>query len=551
MLKRLLMHGQCRDIPFNRAPADMWSEVLNVKAGDGCMTPSNSLNELIPNTPPTEYVWHFRLTRGWNGAVWEDQWLKIVTTGAGGSINDSSITLRRYSRLNDMLDINANPPQWLTNGYTAQEANNNAWTGGRFNGWEVFNAIGSITGAGNGMFPCGINMNVSPQPAEAVVLPGWGMTAEQEWRTYAMRPYRDFLIAMQKWVGTTGRYETTVFWSDAAAGGLPATWTPTAANFAGDVDLNDTPGPLIDGHVLGDDFIIFKSGSCIRMSFTGGPNVFAFATLSTTAGVMNRNCIVEYQNRLIVFGRSDIYAIDSGGNVESMMTDGVRRYLYAQINANTGPAYDNCSLQLSGAEGRLYAFYGKGATGEPAYMQDALVLDLRSGRWGHADLGINAPATGGFAAVATASRCQSTTLTETGGSQTYVWVSNLGAGTGVMRCFNDPIPEWVNSGPISLTRRAIDLDEPQQSKTVSGIRLLCDADTATGLTVRLTGRQVLDGTATEDSGDLIWTSGTTQQIDCLVSGKFFDLTVSQTNGQGYGPWKLYGIEIEYNMAGNW
>lgn len=555
MLKQLLMHGQCRDIPFNRAPEDMWSEVGNAVAGDGCMSP---VRRIVPGPYAIGlYPRDLRVFTGrTSGSSWADYFLVVYTTFLAPS--SATLNMQVMTSAGALLVGTCAPAEWTAGGGCGMTGplTSSSWTGGQFNGWAIVNAPGTLyPGTGNGLFPACYDFTVWPQPANAVIPPGWDVGAGTEWRTYALRPYRDFLIAMQKWVGANNRYETTVFWSDAAAGGLPASWTPTAANFAGDADLNDTPGPLIDGHVLGDDFIIFKPGSCIRMSFTGGSNVFSFATLSTTHGVINRNCIVEYQNRLIVFGPNDIYAIDSGGNVESMMTDGVRRYIYGVINTGTAPKFDACSLCISGAEGRLYATYGVKAGSAYRHAANVAVMDLRTGRWGHLDIGSLDPANEGYFTATTINRGPLSTNATGTGSQSYVWLVGGGgvANTNIL-CLDERTTApagWVSSlQPVTLYRSSLDMDEPTRTKLVTGVRLLVDAEAGEQFTVTVSGQQLLDGAGIETSGSQIWTAGTTEKIDCTVAGKFIGLEITQSH-QALQPWKLYGVQIEYTLGGNW
>lgn len=555
MLKQLLMHGQARDVPLNRAPADMWSEVTSAVAGDGCMAPPRRMSLAFAGKYSGIYPQCLRLTRGSGAALGSvaDEFFMIQTTGV--STGDPTLSLRLLDKAGTGI-APVTPAVWTAGGGCGVDlARQNAWTGGTFNGWEVFNAPGTIyAGTGNGLFPCAFDQTAFPRPAAAVVLPGW-KTTPGEWRTYALRPFRDFLVAMQRWSGANFKYENTVFWSDAAGTGLPATWTPAAGNQAGDADLNDTPGPLIDGYVLGDDFIIFKPGSCIRMAYVGGSEVFQFSTLNSAAGIINRNCAVPYEGRLLVFGPNDIYALSRDGSTESLLTDGMRRYIYERIKPDH---WDACSLQLSGAEGRLYAFYGNvpSTANSEYFTPDAAVLDLRTGRWGHVGLRGEAGTGLGFSSTATISRTPQATAATSSGLSSRVWLIGSGASTNniyVLDCPEmDLIGEVGNLHPegSSLIRRAIDLDAPQRSKTVTGLRLLMDAADGEYFSVTLTGRQLLDGASTETSGTMTWTAGTTQQLDCLVSGKFFDLTITNIY-QINVPWKLYGVELDYNLAGSW
>lgn len=548
---QLLMHGECRDVPLNRAPADMWSEVTGAKPGDGCMLPERYFDDAF-SVSTAVYPQHLRMSRAAGAAL--DRFFIIGTAAA--SITDQSLVLKLVTATGTVVFASASPTEWTASGLCKLLGNEvqNAWTGGRFNTWEVFNAPGLYyPGTANGLYPCAYDTMTSPAPANAVMLTGWPAGAPDYLMTYAIRPYRDFLVALQKWQVVGGnqiKYQSTIFWSDSAGTGLPTTWTPAAGNQAGDADLYDTPGPLIDAHVLGDDLIVFKPGSCVRMTYVGGAEVMRFSVLNASAGVINRNCIVQHGSRLLVFGRNDIYALSTDGSTESLLTDGVRRYIYGKIAEHEN--FDGCSLHLSGFEQRLYAFYGQNSSdaADEQYTSQCSVLDLRTGRWGQ--LTLSTDAYGGYVTAETVGRDSSGDLDTVPGRADYVWLIGNGAAN-----ISDSVQVLggrdfgaANNQVSTLLRKAIDMGEPQRSKIVTGIRLLVDAAVGEYFTVTLTGQQLLDGASTETSGTLTWLAGTTQQLDCLVSGKFFDLTVSN-EAIDLPEWKLYGVELEYELRGQW
>lgn len=150
-------------------------------------------------------------------------------------------------------------------------------------------------------------------------------------RTRALRSYKDFLIALG--VSKAGtEYPTMVKWSDIAQfGGAPASWDPTSTtNSAGENIINEMKTPIIDGLTLRDSFIIYCENEVWLMDYIGGNFLFRWRKLYDRAGIINSNCVVQVDGLHYVFDRHDIYVHDGAskksichGKVKDFIFDGI------------------------------------------------------------------------------------------------------------------------------------------------------------------------------------------------------------------------------------
>ena len=169
---------------------------------------------------------------------------------------------------------------------------------------------------------------LGPGDSNLQYLPDW----DAGWRCRALRPFKDYLIAINMTKGAV-EMPQTVKWSHfALAGAPPTSWDETdPTTVAGETTLSDLEVPLIDGGKLGNDFILYSYKTAYRMTFIGGTFVFGFPRLAFEKGIINANCWVEQNDRHYVFGVDDLYVHD-GHTHESIVDGKVRKYLFSIID---------------------------------------------------------------------------------------------------------------------------------------------------------------------------------------------------------------------------
>lgn len=150
----------------------------------------------------------------------------------------------------------------------------------------------------------------------------------------SLRAYKNYLVALN--VTKAGQnYPFMVKWSSPAdPGAVPATWdTADQTQDAGEVDLAQSPGRIIDGLPLRDMFMIYKEDSIVRMTPSGTNSIFNFQPVLGTSGALNRNCIVELDGVHFVLTGSDVIVHD-GQSASSVLDKQARRALFGDFDVS-------------------------------------------------------------------------------------------------------------------------------------------------------------------------------------------------------------------------
>lgn len=293
--------GVIKDLSVHELPPNAWTDASNVRMLDGYAqqflghgaaygTPSVTPYHVLPVNVGDARYWLYA------GA----QKIYAVTISGGVAVHTN------LTRQSAGVDVN----------YTGVP---NAWTSTLLSGIPIFNA-------GNTVDP----------PQQWDLNPANRMTTLSNWpaNTYckAMRTYKNFLIALNVTKGSNN-FPFMVKWSSPAdPGGVPATWDETdATNDAGEFDLAESNGRIIDGLQLRDSFMIYKEDSVWRMTYTGGPFVFSFQKVLGVSGALNRNCIVEVDGWHFVLTGSDVVVHD-GQSATPILDKQSRRALFQDMD---------------------------------------------------------------------------------------------------------------------------------------------------------------------------------------------------------------------------
>lgn len=150
----------------------------------------------------------------------------------------------------------------------------------------------------------------------------------------AMRSYKDYLIALDITKSGTN-YPFLVLWShNADPGDIPDSWDITdETRDAGEKDLSESGGFVIDCAVLRDTNIIYKQDEAWGMQYIGGTQIFRFWRLFEQLGILSRRCAVEIGSEHAVFGLNDIVRHD-GQNARSILEHRLRDYVYNDIDSD-------------------------------------------------------------------------------------------------------------------------------------------------------------------------------------------------------------------------
>ena len=223
----------------------------------------------------------------------------------------------------------------------------------------------------------------TPATTNFVDLANWDAT----WRCEALRPFRDFLLALNVTEGSTNYPNRIRFSNLVSANSIPDSWDETdTTKSAGYNDLVEMQTEIVDGLQLGTKFIIYSRSEAVLMEFTGGAFIFNFRRLFSDEGIINANCVVEAENKHYCFGNQDIYVHD-GNTKQSICDERTKRFIFSGLNNQNS---DRCFALHNKALNEIYFCYQSGDAQVNMPTTDrcnrAAVYNYRSNTWSFMDM---------------------------------------------------------------------------------------------------------------------------------------------------------------------
>ena len=148
----------------------------------------------------------------------------------------------------------------------------------------------------------------------------------------SIRAFRSFLVALNINRGGID-YPRLVKWSrEAGLQDIPSSWIDTTSTVdAGEYELADTKGDILDGLQLRDTFMIYKEDATYSMSYVGTPFIFSFRQLSPTIGAIAKNCVAEFDGGHAIFGKGNFY-INDGQRLKPILPQKLKEYVFTTID---------------------------------------------------------------------------------------------------------------------------------------------------------------------------------------------------------------------------
>lgn len=160
----------------------------------------------------------------------------------------------------------------------------------------------------------------------------------------------------------------------------PSTWDVTDPDQdAGEYELLDTQGPIVDTMPMGELFMVYKSDSVYMMSYIGTPYMFSFKTLEPNVGVVSKGGVTEFPGGHFFFSTSDCY-VNNGQSVQPILTGKVRDAMYNNIN---GDHYNRVFCVTNHQYNEVWVCYPS-ATSD--YCDKGLVWNYRENTFSFRDL---------------------------------------------------------------------------------------------------------------------------------------------------------------------
>lgn len=518
-------HGIIRDLPDYELPENAWSDGRNISFGDGYITRVDG-EELFfyPTLSSTsaEKVRYLDPIRGENDYYW------VYCTDTSIWYIDSGGTKTNIKQA---------------------AASASQWTSGFLEGMLLISNEDYSTP----FHP------VAWVPGGALSTLTWDTSASTTWADVnysarTMRTYRQYAVALDV-VENTVRRPRRVRWSHPAdPGAMPITWDETKPQYdAGYVDLDSDPEPVVDCIRLRGDNIIYKYNSVHRMTPIGAPYIFGFSEIFNNIGARSRNCVKEFYGKHAVFGFEDIVVHD-GQEIVSILDHRMRKHIIGNVDSNNS---DMCTVAIDHANNDIYFCYPE--IGTEALTQAVI--------WNWSD---------------------NTTTIRDLDNHTYV-ASGLVSPTGGSVSFdNDVIAYDAMNGPFdtqlySEAQRALvfSFDDAFRSVSVKGVnssaflngtivsfvervglplpgsegnvdtkdlkyinRIYIRGEGDADLSVKIGEQYIIGGEVKLHS--FTFNPSTDYKIDCRVTTRIPSIRIGYSL---FEKWKIYGITIEYQLAG--
>lgn len=204
--------------------------------------------------------------------------------------------------------------------------------------------------------------------------------ADKNWKASVIRTYREYLIALNVTKAGTENPRLVAWSTSSVPGAVPSTWDKdVTSEDAGEVDLAQTNGNVIDGLALGDIFVIYKQDSIWAMQFVGGVNIFRFYQLFSNIGVLTRRCVKEFEGKHFVITNGDV-VIHDGSTIQSIVNERRRNELFGNIDSDN---YQRCFVAPNYDKQEMWVCYPTSGSTVP---NRAMVWNWVNDSWGDRDL---------------------------------------------------------------------------------------------------------------------------------------------------------------------
>ncbi|MFW3388281.1 UNVERIFIED_CONTAM: hypothetical protein RF648_20030, partial [Kocuria sp. CPCC 205274] len=155
----------------------------------------------------------------------------------------------------------------------------------------------------------------------------------------------------------------------------------------GFVDLADCTGNIIDGRPLRDYFLIYTDRETYIVRYVGGDFVFDIQKLFPDSGVLNANCIAEFEGgNHFVISQDDIFTHD-GSSKQSIVTDIIKEKLLSEI---TKVNYEGTKVFSFPTRKEIWVAYPSQSSEEGSdknfACDRAAIWNWKTGAWSFADL---------------------------------------------------------------------------------------------------------------------------------------------------------------------
>lgn len=390
-------------------------------------------------------------------------------------------------------------------------------------------------------------IDMSQEPRLLVPLP---FDASNDWLDVdksfkVIRTHKNFLFALNL-TESGEHYPDGYRWSHPAdANGYPFTWDENdLSGLASREALGGEDGAIVDGLSLRDSFVIYSEQGIDILDYTGDDQLFKRRSLSTSAGLLSKDCVVEVNGSHYLISDGDIL-VNDGTTISSIMFDKLRRKFINDLSTeHHGNSY---AVKNDLFKEVWFCIPTEGSE----YPNVAYTYSWITGAWGRRELPANTP----FAAQGAVSLPKVTWATAVGswGDQVRTWGARKIS------------PENETILGCRITDAALNILEASDANSVNyqafvervGIPLGGNRQhtTINAIYPHMTGSAEVNiqvGSQDHTGGPIRWgvpvkyIPSQDRKVNVRSSGALHCYRVSS---EGKAPWGLTGMDIEYSIRG--
>ncbi len=365
-----------------------------------------------------------------------------------------------------------------------------------------------------------------------------------------IRSFRTFLVGLN-WSRSAIEETRLVKWStEASFGQPPSTWDEAEATLdAGEYQLADTPGDIIDAMAFGDSFLIYKNDAIYIMNYVGTPYIFSFKLLSPTIGCLTKNALAEFDGGHFFIGNSDFY-VCNGQGVKALLPEKLRRTVFDNLNG-TNDNYKKCFVAADYVRNEMLACYPAGSSDE---VNKAVIWNWKTGTFSLRDLPDTSHINSGIVAITAATTWNTVTGTWNTGSGAWgtgnydnVAENLIFADVTNTKIYRDNSGNKEDTANMTsyIERSGYDLDNPSEVKFVSAVYPEMEVSGNNSVNFYVGHQMATEGAITWE-GPILFNPNDQSKVSCRVTGKLFGVKIESA---GDFDWKLHSLAFEVQPRG--
>ncbi len=213
-------------------------------------------------------------------------------------------------------------------------------------------------------------------------LPGWNYVSGLAITAKVIRSLNYSLVAANLTIdqgGTITNAPGTIRISvQAPTGNIPQVWQPgLTTDTADEFELSST-SPVLDMAELRGNMFVYSSDSISLLSIGTTTKVTPY---SKSYGILNTDCVVEFDGNHFVVDRNDFYIHNGSGKIDPIGTGRIKKYFFNNLNKN---AINKVQVIKNPFYKEIYINYPKGSS---VVCNESIVYNYNNNTWTKRSLG--------------------------------------------------------------------------------------------------------------------------------------------------------------------